>query len=135
MSEGRENGHWVVRETVVEVDAETAWAAISDAAMLALWLADEVDLVPIEGAPASFTVDGAERPGRVERVEEGRELSFTWEREAGRPSLVELQLTPCVSGVRIEVTETDLGFGPRMAAMGWAGQLSKLASLRVLAFA
>lgn len=135
MSEGRGDDHRVERETVLEVDAETAWEAISDASTLALWLADDVDLVPIEGAPASFTVDGTERPGRVERVEEGRELSFTWEREEGRPSLVELQLTPCIRGVRIEVTETDLGFGPRMAATGWDAAISRLSALRVPALA
>ncbi len=125
----------VKRETILDVDADRAWEAISDPDWLERWLADEVELEPVEGAPASFTVDGDERPGRVERVDEGRGLSFTWERESGRPSLVELELTPCVSGTRIEVTETDLGGGPMMSAAAWSGQLSSLHSLFVLALA
>lgn len=125
----------VKRETVLDVDADRAWEAISDPDWLERWLADEVELEPVEGTPATFTVDGDERPGRVERVEEGRGLSFTWEREEGRPSLVELELTECVSGIRIEVTETDLGSGPMMSAGAWSSRLSALSSLFVLAFA
>ena len=122
----------VKRETILDVDADRAWEAISDPDWLERWLADEVELEPIEGSPASFTVDGDERPGRVERVDEGRGLSFTWEREAGRPSLVELELTPCISGIRIEVTETDLGSGPMLSAASWATRLSGLRSQFVL---
>ena len=118
----------VKRETVLDVDADRAWEAISDPEWLERWLADEVDLEPVEGTDATFTIDGDERPGRVERVDEGRGLSFTWEREAGRPSLVELELTPCISGIRIEVTETDLGSGPMMSAGAWASRLSELRS-------
>jgi len=122
----------VKRETILDVDADRAWEAISDPDWLERWLADEVELEPIEGSPASFTIDGNERPGRVERVDEGRGLSFTWEREAGRPSLVELELTPCISGIRIEVTETDLGSGPMLSAASWATRLSGLRSQFVL---
>jgi uncharacterized protein YndB with AHSA1/START domain len=125
----------VKRETVLDVDADRAWEAISDPDWLERWLADEVDLEPVEGAPATFTVDGDERPGRIEHVDEGRGLSFTWERERGRPSLVELELTECVSGIRIEVTETDLGAGPMMSAAGWNSRLAALRSQFVLAYA
>jgi uncharacterized protein YndB with AHSA1/START domain len=125
----------VKRETVLDVDADRAWEAISDPDWLERWLADEVDLEPVEGTPATFTVDGDERPGRVEHVDEGRGLSFTWEREQGRPSLVELELTECVSGIRIEVTETDLGAGPMMSAAGWSSRLASLRSQFVLAYA
>ena len=125
----------VKRETVLDVDPDRAWEAISDAGFLERWLADEVELEPVEGSPARFTVDGDERHGRVERVEEGRGMSFTWEREAGRPSLVELELTPCVSGIRIEVTETDLGSGPMMSAGAWTSRLASLRSQFVLVLA
>ena len=125
----------VKRETVLDVDADRAWEAISDPDWLERWLADEVELEPVEGSPATFTIDGDERPGRVERVDEGRGLSFTWERQEGRPSLVELELTECVSGIRIEVTETDLGSGPMMSAGDWSPRLAALGSLFVLAYA
>ena len=74
----------VKRETVLDVDAERAWEAISDPAELERWLADEVELEPVEGSPARFVVDGEERPARIERVDEGRGLSFTWERDGIR---------------------------------------------------
>lgn len=119
----------VKRETTLDVDPERAWEAISDPEFLERWLADEVELEAVEGSPARFTVDGADRPGRVERVDEGRGLSFTWERESGRPSLVELELTECVSGIRIEVTETDLGSGPMMHAGAWSPRLSRLRAM------
>ena len=119
----------VTRETVVDTDLDRAWEAISDPAELERWLAEEVELEPVEGSPARFLVDGDERPGRVERVDEGRSFSFTWEREAGRPSLVELELTPCVSGIRISVTEVDLGAGPIMAATCWAPRMEMLGAL------
>lgn len=120
----------VGREVILEVDAERAWEAISDPAELGRWLADEVELEPVEGAPARFCVDGEERPGRVEGVVEGRELSFSWEREPGRVSVVELQLTPCVSGIRLTVRETDLG--PVALGGYWAPRLRRLQALCAL---
>lgn len=122
-------GRRVERETILDVDMDRAWEAISDPAELSRWLADEVELEPVEGSPARFEVEGDIRIGRVERVDEGRELSFTWEREEGRPSLVELLLTPCFGGVRIEVSETDLAGGPTMQATAWSCRLSRLSSL------
>ena len=122
----------VERQTVLDADAERAWEAISDPAELERWLADEVDLEPVEGAPARFEVDGEERHGRVERVVEGRELAFTWSREPGEESLVELELTPCVSGTRISVVETRTagGSGPMlMAATSWGAAIPRLHDL------
>ena len=113
----------VERETLLETDIERAWEAISDSEVLECWLADEVELEPIEGAPARFVVDGEERPARVECVVEGRELAFIWERQPGHGSLVELELVPCVSGVWLRVSETNLGSGPLMTAAAWSSRL------------
>jgi uncharacterized protein YndB with AHSA1/START domain len=116
----------VERETLLETDLERAWEAISDPDVLECWLADEVQLEPVEGTPARFVVDGEVRPALVERVVEGRELAFSWEREPGRGSFVELELVPCVSGVWLRVTETELGSGPLMAAAAWSSRLDGL---------
>ena len=124
----------VKRETVLDVDAERAWEAISDPAELERWLAEEVELELVEGSPARFVVDGEERPARIERVDEGRGLSFTWERD-GFPSLVELELTDAVGGTRIEVTETDLGTGPTLSAAAWSPRLARLSRLVLLVLA
>ena len=124
----------VKRETVLDVDAERAWEAISDPAELERWLAEEVELELIECSPARFVVDGEERPARIERVDEGRGLSFTWERD-GSASLVELELTDAVGGTRIEVTETDLGTGPTLSAAAWSPRLARLSRLVLLVLA
>ncbi|MFN8150691.1 MAG: SRPBCC domain-containing protein [Solirubrobacterales bacterium] len=122
----------VERETVLEADEERAWEAISDPSELERWLADAVELEPVEGTPARFEVDGEERAGRVERVVEGRELAFTWCREPGEESLVELELTPCVGGTRISVVETRLrtaaGASPLLMS-AWDDGLRRLRSL------
>ena len=123
----------VEREAVLDADVERAWEAISDPAMLERWLAEEVELEAVEGAPATFTIDGEERPGRIERVVEGRELAFSWEREPGETSLVELELVPCISGTRVLVTETRLGGGGPMAmARSWSGALARMSDLFAL---
>lgn len=120
----------VERDTVLDADAERAWEAISDPAELERWLADEVEMDLEEGSPARFEVDGTERRGRVERVVEGRELAFTWSREPGEESLVELELTPCVGGTRISVVETRTVAAPTaMSAGAWGPPLSRLRQL------
>jgi uncharacterized protein YndB with AHSA1/START domain len=122
-----EIGEQVRREAELETDAEGAWEAVSDPAMLERWLADEAEFEPVEGAPLRFVVDGEERLGAVERVVEGRELAFTWKRGPGDESLVRFELTPCVSGTRIVVTETRLSPGmPLMAAGGWGAGMARM---------
>lgn len=123
----------VERETVLEADEERAWEAISEPSELERWLADEVELEPVEGAPARFEVDGEERAGRVERVVEGRELAFTWSREPGEESLVELELTPCVGGTRISVVETRLRTAAGTAPLLMSAWDDGLRQLRLLA--
>ena len=119
----------VERAVELEISPDEAWEAISNPELLERWLADEVDLEAVEGAPATFTVDGRDRPGRVERVREGRELSFTWEREPGSTSLVELELEPCVSGTRLRVTETNFGVVPPALMRAWSEPLRGLRAL------
>jgi uncharacterized protein YndB with AHSA1/START domain len=119
----------VERAIELEASPAEAWAAISSPVMLERWLADEVDLRPVEGAPIRFRIDGELRPGRVERVREGREIAFTWHREPGRTSLVELELEPCVSGTRIRVTETSFDVDPPALMHAWARPMANLSSL------
>lgn len=132
---GLSGGETVERETMLDADPERAWEAISDSEQLERWLADEVELEPVEGTPARFRVDGEERPGRVERVVEGRELGFTWEREPGCPSLVELELTPCVGGTRVRVVETRgpvAGLRASAMASDWGDGLARMRAHFVL---
>jgi uncharacterized protein YndB with AHSA1/START domain len=117
----------IEREATLETDPDRAWEAISDPDVLSDWLAEEVELEPVEGSPARFVVDGTERHGVVREVEEGRRISFTWRAPEEPATLVELELEPLGDDgpVRLTVTETapagvpvalasEAAWGPRL---------------------
>ena len=93
----------------VELDAAPAevWDALTEEALLAEWLADEVE---IEAEPGGEIVcryaDGEERRGEVELVEEAERLSWNWRREGGGSSRVELVLDAVAERTRLTVIET-----------------------------
>ena len=93
----------------VELDAAPAevWDALTEDALLGEWLADEVEL---EAEPGGEIVcryaDGEERRGEVELVEEAERLAWTWRREGGGPSRVELVLDAVAERTRLTVIET-----------------------------
>ncbi len=148
----------------VELDAAPAevWDALTEEALLAEWLADEVE---IEAEPGGEIVcryaDGEERRGEVELVEEAERLAWSWRREGGRSSRVELVLDAVAERTRLTVIETApvrtsdplllataagpglRAAGPRLAAaagpprlaVGWAPPLARLAGLVRLALA
>ena len=89
----------VERETVLDAPAEEVWEALTDERLLGEWLADEAELDPEPGGRASFRfADGTEKEGTVLRVEEERELAFTWASPGEPETEVELTLVPLVSG-------------------------------------
>jgi len=121
----------VRRETVLEVDRDTAWEALCDARELETWLADEVELEIAEGAEGTLRwVTGEERRAYVEEVEERRRVSLQWWEPGGERTLVELTLDDVPEGTRLVVLElpvvalriataplhTGPAAGPRMAA-------------------
>jgi len=94
----------------VELDAAPAevWDALTEEALLAEWLADEVE---IEAEPGGAIVcryaDGEERRGEIELVEEAERLAWSWHREGGaQPSRVELVLDTVAERTRLTVIET-----------------------------
>ena len=127
----------VERETVLDAPAEEVWEALTDERLLGEWLADEAELDPEPGGRANFRfADGTEKVGTVLRVEEERELVFTW-RSPGEPETeVELTLVPLVSGTRLVVVERASAATPTgLAGAAWGARLSalQLALLLVLA--
>jgi uncharacterized protein YndB with AHSA1/START domain len=93
----------------VELDAAPAevWDALTEETLLAEWLADEVE---IEAEPGGEIVcryaDGEERRGEVELVEEAERLAWSWRREGGASSRVELVLDAVAERTRLTVIET-----------------------------
>jgi uncharacterized protein YndB with AHSA1/START domain len=118
----------VERETVLDAPAEEVWEALTDERLLGEWLADEVELEPAPGGRASFRfADGTEKEGTVLRVEEERELAFTWALPGEPETEVALTLVPLVSGTRIVVTERAGAATPAaLAGAAWQARLSAL---------
>jgi len=118
----------VERETVLDAPPDQVWEAITDERLLSEWLADEAELDAVPGGRASFRFsDGSEREGTVLRVEEERELAFTWARPGEPPSEVEMTLVPLVSGTRLVVVERASAQTPvALSGTAWGSRLAAL---------
>ncbi len=115
----------------VELDAAPAevWDALTEDALLAEWLADEVE---IDAEPGGEIVcryaDGEERRGEVEVVGEAERLAWSWRREDGGSSRVELVLDAVAERTRLTVIETApfRTTGPLLLAGTWGAPLGRL---------
>jgi uncharacterized protein YndB with AHSA1/START domain len=127
----------VEREAVLDAPTDEVWEALTDERLLGEWLADEVELEPEPGGRANFRfADGTEKEGTVLRVEEERELAFTWARPGEPETEVELTLVPLVSGTRLVVVERAGAPTPTaLAGAAWAPRLSALQLALSLVFA
>jgi uncharacterized protein YndB with AHSA1/START domain len=85
--------HRVTRSVEVEAGTDDVWSAISDPELRALWLDDD---------------DARSRELRLDEVDDGRRLVWTWWRldDEPRASRVEIVLAPTADGTRVVVTET-----------------------------
>jgi uncharacterized protein YndB with AHSA1/START domain len=113
-----------VKEVVLPVDGDEAWAAVTEERALEAWLAERVELDLRPGGEASFTLpDGEERSGMVEEVAPGERLTFWWWANGGESSRVTFELAPAVGGTLVRVTETPAGptaLATPMAAFAFA---------------
>lgn len=118
----------VERVTVVEADPERVWEALTDDELLSDWFADEAEIDPVEGGDVSFTFGDERRQGTVHRVEEPRELDFSWSRSGGDESLVTFRLEPVETGTRVVVVERALTAPGISASAGpqWAASMRRL---------
>ena len=131
-------GERVSRSVELDAAPREVWDALTEEALLAEWLADEVE---IEAEPGGEIVcryaDGEERRGEVELVEEDERLAWSWRREGGGSSRVELVLDAVAERTRLTVIETaPLRIsGPLLLAATWAAPLARLGTAvrRVLA--
>jgi uncharacterized protein YndB with AHSA1/START domain len=123
----------VERERVIDAPAEHVWEALTDERLLSEWLGDDVELEPHEGGGLAVRTDGEERIGTVERIEEGRELAFTWSRDGEPPSFVSLTLEPAVAGTRVRVVERAVAVPVAISGHAWAERLTALADAATLA--
>src|SRR5947208_3602458 len=122
----------VKREVELEAAPAEVWEALVDPRLLSEWLADEVEMEPIPGAPARFRSGGEEREGTVVRVDEERRLAFTWARPGEVPSEVELTVDAVADGTRLLVVERALVGPTALSGSAWSGRLQALSSALAL---
>jgi uncharacterized protein YndB with AHSA1/START domain len=86
-------GGRVTRSVEVEAGTDEVWSALSDPELRALWLDDD---------------DARARDLRLDEVDDGRRLVWTWWRPDDEPgaSTVEFVVAPTTGGTRVTVTET-----------------------------
>jgi uncharacterized protein YndB with AHSA1/START domain len=117
-------GMEVERETILEADPERVWEALTDDDLLSDWFADRARIEPYEGGEVEFECEDGERRGTLRRVDEERELAFTWSRDGEGESLVTFTIEPVEYGTRLVVVERNLDAPVAMAA--WAPRLRSL---------
>jgi uncharacterized protein YndB with AHSA1/START domain len=120
----------ICRETVFPASPTDVWRALTDAAALAEWFANEVELEARPGGTGIFRWhDGSERRATVELVDRERAFGFSWHDEQGRMTRVRLTLDEADEGTRLTVTETPVE--PRAAALvgEWSWGVQLLAAL------
>jgi len=131
--EGNQDPDTAVRREV-ELDAAPTdvWNALTRPELLQRWFEAEVELDPRPGGTGRFIgADGEDRVARVDDVDEGRRLAFTWWPDEGGDELaskVEFVLTPTPGGTRLVVTESPLTARAYAATTGdaWAWRLELL---------
>jgi uncharacterized protein YndB with AHSA1/START domain len=119
-----DSGMEVERETLLEAEPERVWEALTDDELLSDWFADRARIDPWEGGEVEFEFEDGERRGTVLRVEEERELEFSWSRDGHGESLVTFTIEPVECGTRLVVVERALDAPAAMAA--WAPRLQAL---------
>jgi uncharacterized protein YndB with AHSA1/START domain len=116
----------VEREETFDATTEEVWESLTDEDRLAEWLAEEVELDPVEGGEISVRDSDGERSGTIETVIEEERLTYTWARPGEAPSRVEFTIEAVPAGTRLTVTETAVSGPVAIAAGGWQRRLKAL---------
>ncbi|MBX5443140.1 MAG: SRPBCC domain-containing protein [Solirubrobacteraceae bacterium] len=99
-----------IKEVLLPVERDEAWAAVTDPGALEAWLAEEVELDLREGGEATFVLEtGEERRAIVEEVEPGERWTFWWWTGDAPGSRVTVELAPAAGGTTVRVTESPVG--------------------------
>lgn len=110
----------VHRDIDVDLPPDELWPLVGDAAGWGAWLVEEAE-VTVEPGREGTVVDGGERRSvRIDEVEPGREVTWSWW-PAGRPeerSTVRLVVVAAPRGSRVQITETRAAID-RWTARAW----------------
>ncbi|MEX2394026.1 MAG: SRPBCC domain-containing protein [Actinomycetota bacterium] len=97
----------VTKETFIDAPPDDVWDAITDPDELSEWFGAAVDGEIAEGELVRFAwPDGAGRRAVIERIDEGRQLTFRWLGSDDDPaSRVDITVEPVDEGSVISITE------------------------------
>ena len=102
----------IEREIVLPATRAEAWSALTDAAELREWYANDVELEALPGGAAVFRWgNGEERRGIVEAIEELERVVLRFDDDG----VVELALEDADAGTLVRVRETAPSFGVALA--------------------
>ncbi|MBI2704468.1 MAG: SRPBCC domain-containing protein [Actinobacteria bacterium] len=93
----------------VEAPPEEVWSALTDDGELSSWLGDHAEIDPVPGGEGQVVDDdGVLRRIRVDEVEEGRSIRWTWWPEPSEDDAtsVEITIVPDGGGSEVRVVET-----------------------------
>jgi uncharacterized protein YndB with AHSA1/START domain len=130
-------------EVLIEAPVDVVWSIVTEAEHVGKWFSDSAEIELEPGGKAVLTWDEhGSFPGRVERVEPPRFISFRWARPAGveptegNSTLVEFTLSAEGEGTRLHVVESGFreldGTDEEKAeyaegnTLGWAKELGEL---------
>jgi hypothetical protein len=97
----------VSRSIELDLEPDEVWDLIGDGGRWSDWMVDEADVDVVPGA-AGRVIDGEEtRDVRIDTVDDGERVAFTWwpVGRAGAPSEVDLHILPTPGGTVLEVVE------------------------------
>lgn len=107
----------VEREAVLPASPDEVWEALTDSDRLEQWLADDVEIDPVEGGELAVSDEDGSRTGTVETVIERERLTFTWAAPGGEESRVDFSVEAVPAGTRLVVTETAISGPAALAAL------------------
>ena len=102
----------VERTTDLDLGIEELWGLISTPEGWSSWLVDDTDLVVVPGSNGVATQDGAQRAVRIQTVEEGHGVAFSWwdRDDPSTASFVQLDIVELPSGgSQLHISERFLG--------------------------
>ena len=130
LADFRRDGEFVTATMTREIDhpPQTVWAALTEPAMLAQWLAPGRIELKIGGAARlDFADSGTVIDSKVSAIESGRLIEYSWSSgdEPLRP--VRWEIAPNGDGSTLMLTQkTPAGEDPGRACAGWEAHMEML---------
>jgi uncharacterized protein YndB with AHSA1/START domain len=99
----------IEREVELMATPEQIWERITDSSMISEWMGGDVEIDARPGGRITFSPEaGPEVWGTVEEVVVHERIQWSWRTDEGRPSLIELELSPAEEATIVTVRETLL---------------------------